>query len=91
MGNVMPPVLQGCGVGGLLNLVTTMVPPHTVRGLRFSVARVCAYVRVGIYGGMGGGMRSRSHLYFSCFSLVICLYSSENGIGDPDPNISAFS
>ena len=41
-----------------------LVPPHTVRGLRFSVARVCVC---------------------AC-GLVICLYSSENGIGDPDPH-----
>ena len=60
--------------------------PRTQCGDYDSVLRACAYVRVGIYGGMGGGMRSRSHLYFSCFSLVICLYSSENGIGDPDPD-----
>ena len=74
--------------------LSDLCPPAHSAGITIQCcARVCAYVRVGIYGGgwMGGGIRSRAHPYFSWFSLVICLYSSENGIGDPDPNISAFS
>ena len=70
----------------------TSNPPAHSAGITIQCCarvRMCVWAYMG--GWMGGGMRSRSHLYFSCFSLVICLYSSENGIGDPDPNISAFS
>ena len=66
------------GWGGPIWPDRGLIPPHTVQGLRFSVARACAYVRaslVFVYPCMYAYKHVRMYVRMFAFMFVcVCTY-----------------